>query len=114
MQKWFPISNSVCRVLLVIALGTLSWAQTTPALPSAAPASGAAISTGCEISGKVNTGNVPLPGVTITASNSLTGKKSVTSTGLDGTYTLNVGPKGRFVVRAEFAAFAPVTSEIVV
>ena len=69
---------------------------------------------GCEITGKVTTGSVPLPGVTITASNSLTGKKSIASTDLDGTYLLNVGPRGRFVVRAEFAAFQTATSEIVV
>jgi hypothetical protein len=52
--------------------------------------------------------------VTITASNSLTGKKSIASTDLDGSYVLNVGPKGRFVVRTEFAAFQTVTSEVVV
>jgi trimeric autotransporter adhesin len=92
------------------ALGSLAWGQNsapTNASAASAPAS-------CEITGKVTTGSIPLPGVSITASNSLTGKKSVGSTELDGTYVLEVGPKGRYVIRAEFAAFATATSEVVV
>jgi hypothetical protein len=68
----------------------------------------------CEISGKVSAGNIPLPGVNISAANSLTGKKSITSSDLDGSYSLLVGPKGRFIVRAEFSAFAPATQEVLV
>ena len=107
MPKWFP--SSCGRALVVAALGSLSWAQT------AQPASSASSTPdSCEITGRVTTGNVPLPGVAITAANSLTGKKSVTSTELDGSYALTVGPKGRFVVRAEFAGFQTATSEVIV
>ncbi|MGZ4786902.1 MAG: outer membrane beta-barrel protein [Terriglobales bacterium] len=109
----FPSSHWFRRMLLMAALGGVSLAQTAQAPQPTAAAPSAVAPAQCEISGKVSTGNVPLPGVTITASNSLTGKKSATSTGLDGRYTLSVGPKGRFVVRAEFAAFATATSEIV-
>ena len=87
-------------VILVFA-SAVAVAQ-TPAAPT------------CQISGRVTAGNVPLPGVTISAANSLTGKKASTSTEIDGTYTLAGLARGRYVVRAELAAFAPETKEIVV
>src|SRR5215467_9304436 len=65
-----------------------------------------------EITGMVKSGNVPLPGVAVNAANTLTGKKYSTSTDVDGTFKISVGGKGRYVVRAEFSAFAPVTQEV--
>src|SRR5581483_11847788 len=109
MPKWF--SSSFCgRALAVAALGSLSWAQSAPPASATTPT----VAESCEITGKVTAGNVPLPGVAISAANSLTGKRAVTSSELDGSYALTVGPKGRFVVRAEFAAFQTATSEVVV
>src|SRR5262245_10662712 len=67
-----------------------------------------------EITGSVKSGNAPLPGVTVSAANTLTGKKYITSTDLDGGFKIAVGGKGRYVVRAEFSAFAPITQEIVI
>lgn len=75
----------------------------TPTVPSAA---------GFEISGAVKSGTRPLPGVTVTAAHSLTGKKVTTSTDLDGTYKLSLPNKGKWVVRAEMPAFAVQTSEV--
>src|SRR6476646_11763771 len=81
--------------------------------PSAAAASIAAPTQPYgEITGMVKSGNVPLPGVAVNAANTLTGKKYFTSTDLDGSFKISVGGKGRYVVRAEFSAFAPVTQEI--
>src|SRR5579864_4892746 len=65
-----------------------------------------------EISGVVKSGNIPLPGVAMSAANTLTGKKYFTSTDVDGSFKISVTGKGRYVVRAEFSAFAPVTQEI--
>ena len=67
-----------------------------------------------EITGTVKSGNTPLPGVAVSAANSLTGKKYVTSTDVDGGFKIVVDAKGRYVVRAELSAFAPVTQEIVI
>ena len=67
-----------------------------------------------EITGSVKSGNTPLPGVTVSAANTLTGKKYITSTDLDGSFKIAVGGKGRYVVRAEFSAFAAITQEIVI
>src|SRR6202030_2687934 len=66
-----------------------------------------------EISGIVRAGKTPLPGVTVTASNSLTGKKFAVATSANGTYTFAGLPRGRYVVRVEFMGFAPQTQEIV-
>lgn len=57
-------------------------------------------------------GAVPLPGVAITATNTLTGKKYATTTDVDGSYAMTIPKTGRYVVRAELAAFAPVTHEV--
>jgi hypothetical protein len=54
-----------------------------------------------------------LPGVTITASHSLTGRKVITSTDVDGSFRLELPGKGRWVLRAEFSAFAVQTAEVV-
>src|SRR6202790_2418884 len=66
-----------------------------------------------EISGIVKAGKTPLPGVTVTASNTLTGKKFTVATAANGTFTFVGLPRGRYVVRAEFMGFAPQTQEVV-
>ncbi|HVG90140.1 MAG TPA: carboxypeptidase regulatory-like domain-containing protein, partial [Alphaproteobacteria bacterium] len=88
--------------------------QQPSALPVSAPSAAAASVTSPygEITGMVKSGNVPLPGVAVNAANTLTGKKYSTSTDVDGTFKISVGGKGRYVVRAEFSAFAPVTQEV--
>jgi hypothetical protein len=67
-----------------------------------------------EITGVVKSGSVPLPGVAVSAANTLTGKKYFTSTDVDGTFKISVTGKGRYVVKAEFSAFAPLTQEVVI
>ncbi|HLH05940.1 MAG TPA: TonB-dependent receptor [Terriglobales bacterium] len=67
-----------------------------------------------EIHGTVKSGSTRLPGVTISAANTLTGKKVLSSTDAQGTYLLIVPSNGRYVVRAEFAAFAPITKEVLI
>ena len=64
------------------------------------------------ITGVVHTGKSALPGVTVTAANTLTGKKFTTTTGLDGRFSFTPAERGRYVVRAEFLAFAPETQEV--
>ena len=66
-----------------------------------------------EITGIVRSGKTPLPGVTVTAANTLTGKKFAVATASNGTYTFTGLPRGRYVVRVEFMAFAPQTQEVI-
>ena len=59
-------------------------------------------------------GTVPLPGVGVTATNTLTGKKYATTTDVDGSFAMAIPRNGRYVVKAELAAFAPETKEILI
>jgi hypothetical protein len=66
-----------------------------------------------QISGVVKSGKTPLPGVTVTAANTLTGKKVSVATGVDGSFVIKGIPRGRYVVKIEFMGFATVTREVV-
>ena len=66
-----------------------------------------------EITGSAHSGKTPLPGVTVTAANTLTGKKYVSATNSDGKFSLSGMTRGRYVVRIEFMGFAAFTQEVV-
>ena len=86
-------------------LGTSQVSPSTQTLPSAPSIAGGTIR------GTVKAGNVPLPGVSVTATNTLTGKKFTTTTDVTGAYEMTIPQNGRYVVRAELAAFALATKE---
>src|ERR1700682_982512 len=119
-HRWSP-SYIACLLLACLVFATGLFAQNTPAPSTPPPAVQAAPAAPVqapgapygEITGTVKSGTTPLPGVTITAANSLTGKKFVTSSDADGSFKLTITSKGRYIVRAEFSAFAPVTQELV-
>jgi hypothetical protein len=83
-------------------------------VPQAAPpaATSPAPLTSFEISGTVRAGKTPLPGVTVTAANTLTGKKFSVATAANGFYSFTGLPRGRYVVRVEFMGFATQTQEV--
>ena len=54
----------------------------------------------------------PLPGVTVTATNTLTGRKYSAATDISGSFRMAIPRNGRYVLRTDFAAFAPATSEV--
>lgn len=93
---------------LLVALAATCAAQTQPATT---PAPAAAGPTGGTIHGAVKSGNTPLPGVSITATNTLTGKKYSTVTDATGAYSLSIPQNGRYVLKTDFAAFAATTKE---
>src|SRR4029077_20427112 len=66
-----------------------------------------------QISGTVKNGKTTLPGVTVTAANTLTGKKYSVASGVDGSFIFKNLPRGRYVVKIEFMGFATQTSEVV-
>jgi trimeric autotransporter adhesin len=84
-----------------------------------APATVTAAVQGGTITGRVvagtvgKAGGVPLPGVAITAMNSLTGKKYATTTDIDGKYEMTIPRNGRYVVRADLTGFAEASQEVV-
>ncbi|MEO6815362.1 MAG: TonB-dependent receptor, partial [Edaphobacter sp.] len=67
---------------------------------------------GGAIKGTVKAGLVPLPGVAVTATNTLTGKKYATTTDIIGSFEMVIPRNGRYVVKTELAAFATETKEI--
>ena len=103
------IRQGLRTLLCLVLLAGASLAQTTPPATTApAPVQGGVIR------GVVKAGNMLLPGVTVTAENTLTGQKVTTSTDVDGSYVLQVPANGRYVVRTQFAAFAPLTHEVLI
>ena len=69
--------------------------------------------TGGKLHGHIKSGNIPLPGVTVTAQNTLTGKRYSTTTDITGAWSLNIPQNGRYVIRTQFAAFAQGAQEAV-
>ena len=68
---------------------------------------------GGKLHGTVKSGNIPLPGVTVTAQNTLTGKRYSTTTDIAGAWQMNIPQNGRYVIRTQFAAFAQGSQEAV-
>lgn len=81
-------------------------------IPVASAAIAPPITAGGTIRGTAKAGTIALPGVAITATNTLTGKKYATTTDINGVYEMTIPKTGRYVVRAELAAFAAATNEV--
>jgi hypothetical protein len=86
-------------------------AASSPAQPQT---TSTAAAQGGTIKGTVKAGTTPLPGVAVTATNTLTGKKYATTTDVDGVYQMQVPRNGRYVVKTELTGFASTTQEVVV
>jgi hypothetical protein len=84
-----------------------------PASASASSSQPAANPTGGTLHGNAMSGKVPLPGVTVTAQNTLTGKRYSTTTDINGAWSMAIPQNGRYVVRTQFAAFAQGSQEAV-
>ncbi len=86
-----------------------------PVAPSVVPAPTAATeASGGTITGSVKAGVVPLPGVSVTATNTLTGKKYATTTDVNGAFAMAIPRNGRYVVKTDLAAFATETKEVLI
>jgi trimeric autotransporter adhesin len=77
----------------------------TAAAPAAVPT--------YEITGSAGSGKTLLPGVMVTAANTLTGKKYAAATNSEGKFSFSGMTRGRYVVRVEFMGFATFTQEVV-
>jgi hypothetical protein len=66
-----------------------------------------------EITGLAHSGKSPLPGATVTAANTLTGKKYAVVTNYQGNFAFSTVTRGRYVIRIEFMGFAIFTQEAV-
>ena len=111
-----------CRAALVIAIALgsrvygLGQQAASPVAQAPAPAANSAapaesVKAGGTLHGTIKSGNIPLPGVTVTAKNTLTGKQFATTTDITGAWSMTIPQNGRYVIRTEFAAFAASTHE---
>jgi len=103
---------------IFVAGGWASWAQAPVQVPPPAAAADsapvpAAPGSGGRLHGQVKSGSIPLPGVTVTAQNTLTGKRYQTTTDIAGAWSLSIPQNGRYVVKTQFAAFAAGSQEAV-
>lgn len=79
--------------------------------PAPAPAAGGTIRGTVKSGAEKNA--VPLPGVSVTATNTLTGDKYATVTDATGAYEMQIPKDGRYVVRTQLSAFATGTRDVV-
>ena len=89
-------------------------APSPPPAPGTPAASVTATTAGGTIHGSILAGSTPLPGVAITATNTLTGRRYTTSTDVTGAFSMRIPANGRYVVRAELTAFASETREVLI
>lgn len=93
---------------LCVAMAAIAPGQSAPAPGASAIESSAA---GGTLRGVVKSGNVSLPGVTVTAQNTLTGKRYATTTDIAGAWSMKIPQNGRYVIRTQFAGFAQSAGE---
>ncbi|MGA7631892.1 MAG: TonB-dependent receptor [Terriglobales bacterium] len=65
------------------------------------------------IHGIVKSGNMPIPGAGVSATNAATKQQVNTSTDVDGSYSLKIPADGHYTVRVQMAAFAAGSHELV-
>ena len=112
-MNWKAIRGAVLAAAWGLACAN-GWAQ-APISAAQEPAASTvqpAVSGGT-LRGHVKSGATPLPGVTLTAQNTLTGKKYSTTTDVTGAWALTIPANGRYVIRTQFAAFAQGAQEAV-
>ena len=100
-------------VLCALPLLAQEAAPSVPQAGTANPASPNAVSPTYEITGTARTGKTPLPGATVSAANTLTGKKYAAVTNAEGKFSFSGIVRGRYVLRIEFMGFALFTQELV-
>src|SRR5258708_12240900 len=91
---------------------TPAQAQPSPAPPGPAQAEAqSAPPPTYEITGTARSGKTPLPGATVTASNTLTGEKYSAVSDAEGKFTFTGIVRGRYVLRIESMGFSLFTQE---
>jgi len=94
------------RVLLFFCVAAFYPHQAAGQTPAPAPSARA-------IHGVVKSGNMPIPGATVSAVNTVTKQQVNTSTDVDGSYKLQISPEGQYTVQVQMAAFAASKQEVV-
>ena len=108
------IALTACLALWPQAPAAQTPASQAPSSPAVQPAASRSENlTGGTLHGVVKSGAIPLPGVSITAQNTLTGKRYSTTSDINGAWQMKIPFNGRYVIRTQLAAFAGGTQEAV-
>ena len=116
-RQFLPDACARLFAVAALASGLATQAQSPAGAASPTPPQPAAQQStpqpaaGGHLHGVIKSGNTPLPGVTVTATNTLTGKRYATTTDITGSWSMTIPQNGRYVIRTQFAAFAPATHE---
>jgi trimeric autotransporter adhesin len=109
---------AMCAIVSAAACAQATGPAAATGATGSLPGAGAAVAadtastvSGGKLHGIVKSGAIPLPGVTVTAQNTLTGKRYATTTDVTGAWSLTIPQNGRYVVRTQFAAFAQGSGE---
>jgi hypothetical protein len=111
------VGKRYVMAMLLGAVTPLALGQAVSPTPAAVQAPAAAVvaaPSGGTIKGTVKAGTIPLPGVAVTATNTLTGKRYATTTDVAGEYAMAIPRNGRYVVKVELTAFATETKEVLI
>src|SRR5260370_26290263 len=107
MQGDLDLKPIVCgspirHVVLILFVSSLRGQETAPPPPAPSPAprteATPTAAPAYEISGSARSGKTPLPGATVTAANTLTGKKYAAATNSEGKFGLSALQPRRYVV----------------
>jgi len=69
---------------------------------------------GCSVGGTIASTRTPLPGVVISVLDADSHAVDVSASGVDGAYALKIPGPGRYTLKAEFVAFAPLVRDLTV
>ena len=107
-------SRTSSRILLAAATALLCLLYHSPARAQAAAAAVTATArvAGGNIHGEVKAGAIPLPGVSIIATDGASGSKFATVTDANGKFSMKVPAGASYSLRAELAAFEPMTQKV--
>ena len=103
-------SAALCMTCVVGAVARGRAQQTSSQLPVGSATQ--VTQQGGTVQGTITAGSTPLPGVSVTATDTLTGVRYATATGINGQFRLRVPRDGHYVVSTDFAAFAERTIEV--
>jgi trimeric autotransporter adhesin len=108
-EPWWYVRASYYSQILIVAVQAMALLLSAT---NCSQAQDAVPATTLSITGIVKSGNTPIPGATVTATNSSTQEKVQTSTDINGGYSLQVAGQGKYQLRVDMPAFTPLTKEI--
>jgi len=102
------VSRSALLSLILLLAFVRAHAQIQPAQPQPSQPAGGTVR------GVVKSGNMPIPGASISISNTPSDQRILATTDVDGSYSAVVPSFGSYTVRVQMVAFADSTQQVVV